>query len=178
MRVEYTGRQIEVTPAIQKFTEDHLKKIRKLLGESIEVHAILTVEKYRHIAEINLKSTSFKLNGLEETNDMYSSINAVLVRIERQALKAKDRKIAKKRKLSSGNSGRPLGVIERNRDNPEQPRIIRSESYAPKPMTVEEAVLEVTSSKSDFLVFRDAESDKVSVVYKRKDGNFGLIEPS
>ena len=112
MRVEYTGRQIEVTPAIQKFTEDHLKKIRKLLGESIEVHAILTVEKYRHIAEINLKSTSFKLNGLEETNDMYSSINAVLEKIERQALKAKDRKIAKKRKSSSGNSGRPLGVIE------------------------------------------------------------------
>jgi hypothetical protein len=65
MRVEYTGRQIEVTPAIQKFTEDHLKKIRKLLV-ALEVHAILTVEKYRHIAEINLKSTSFKLNGLEE----------------------------------------------------------------------------------------------------------------
>ncbi len=177
MRVEYTGRQIEVTPAIQKFTEDHLKKIRKLLGESIEVHAILTVEKYRHIAEINLKSTSFKLNGLEETNDMYSSINAVLEKIERQALKAKDRKIAKKRKISSGNTGRPSGVIEGSRANPEQPRIIRSESYAPKPMTVEEAVLEVTSSKCDFLVFRNAESDKVSVVYKRKDGNFGLIEP-
>ena len=176
MRVEYTGRQIEVTPAIQKFTEDRLKKIKKLLGESIEVHAILTVEKYRHIAEINLKSTSFKLNGLEETNDMYSSINAVLEKIERQALKAKERKIAKKRN-TSGNSGRPLGIIEPSHVNPEQPRIIRSESYAAKPMTVEEAVLEVTGSKSDFLVFRNAESDKVSVVYRRKDGNFGLIEP-
>jgi putative sigma-54 modulation protein len=177
MRVEYTGRQIEVTPAIQKFTADRLKKIKKLLGESIEVHAILTVEKYRHIAEINLKSTSFKLNGLEETNDMYTSINAVLEKIERQALKAKDRMIAKKRKSSSGNMGHPLGVIEPSQTNPEQPRIIRSESYAAKPMTVEEAVLEVTGSKSDFLVFRNAESDKVSVVYRRKDGNFGLIEP-
>ena len=177
MRVEYTGRQIEVTPAIQKFTEDHLKKIRKLLGESIEVHAILTVEKYRHIAEINLKSTSFKLNGLEETNDMYSSINAVLDKIERQALKAKDRMIGKKRKTSSGNSGRSLVPVETVRVHPEPPRIIRTESSAAKPMTVEEAVLEVTSSKSDFLVFRNAESDKVSVVYRRKDGNFGLIEP-
>ena len=177
MRVEYTGRQIEVTPAIQKFTEGHLKKIRKLLGESIEVHAILTVEKYRHIAEINLKSRSFKLNGVEETNDMYSSINAVLEKIERQALKAKDRKIAKKRKTSAANSERSLAVPESGRANPDHPRIIRTESHAAKPMTVEEAVLEVTNSKIDFLVFRNAESEKVSVVYRRKDGNFGLIEP-
>jgi putative sigma-54 modulation protein len=177
MRVEYTGRQIEVTPSIQKFTEDHLKKIRKLLGESIEVHAILTVEKYRHVAEINLKSRSFKFNGVEETNDMYSSINAVLEKIERQALKAKERKIAKKRKTPSGNSNRTLGGLEAARSHADQPRVIRTESYAPKPMTVEEAVLEVTNSKSDFLVFRNAESEKVSVVYKRRDGNFGLIEP-
>ena len=83
---------------------------------------------------------------------MYSSINAVLEKIERQALKAKERKITKKRN-TSGNSGRPLGIIEPSHVNPEQPRIIRSESYAAKPMTVEEAVLEVTGSKSDFLVF-------------------------
>ena len=149
MRVEYTGRQMEVTPAIQKFTEDRLKKIKKLLGESIEVHAILTVEKYRHIAEINLKSTSFKLNGLEETNDMYSSINAVLEKIERQALKAKERKIAKKRNSSSGNSGRLVGVIEPSRANPEHP----SESYAAKPMTVEEAVLRSPAQKVSFWFF-------------------------
>ncbi|MBM3802876.1 MAG: ribosome-associated translation inhibitor RaiA [Acidimicrobiia bacterium] len=98
MKVDYTGRQIEVTPAIEKFTEAHLKKIRKILGEMIEVHVILTVEKYRHIAEINLKSRSFKINGIEETHDMYASINAVLEKIERQALKHKGKKIDKKRK--------------------------------------------------------------------------------
>jgi putative sigma-54 modulation protein len=178
MKVEYTGRQIDVTPAIQKFTEDHLKKIRKILGEMIEVHVILTVEKYRHIAEINLKSRSFKFNGIEETHDMYTSINAVLEKIERQAIKHKGKKIAKKRKPSAA----PLIAGARSRGEPlpsnsDGPRVIRSRSFAAKPMTVEEAVLEVTTSQSEFLVFRNSESERVSVVYRRKDGNFGLIEP-
>ncbi|PYV93320.1 MAG: ribosome-associated translation inhibitor RaiA [Acidobacteria bacterium] len=178
MKVEYTGRQIEITPAIKRFTEDHLRKIRKILGEMIEVHVILTVEKYRHIAEINLKSRTFKINGIEETHDMYTSINAVLEKIERQALKHKGKKIAKKRKPGSG---LPAVIssfaVEPTRGNSETPRVIKSRSFAAKPMTVEEAVQEVTSSRSEFIVFRNAESERVSVVYRRKDGNFGLIEP-
>lgn len=178
MKVDYTGRQIEVTPAIQKFTEDHLKKIRKILGEMIEVHVILTVEKYRHIAEINLKSRSFKFNGVEETHDMYTSINAVLEKIERQAIKHKGKKIAKKRKPAST----PVLAGTRLRGdsspvNSDTPRVIKSRSFAAKPMTVEEAVHEVAASQSEFLVFRNSESERVSVVYRRKDGNFGLIEP-
>ncbi|MFN8008479.1 MAG: ribosome-associated translation inhibitor RaiA [Terriglobia bacterium] len=177
MRVEYTGRQIEVTPAIQKFTEDHLQKIRKILGESIEVHVILTVEKYRHIAEMNLKSNSFSLNGLEETNDMYSSINTVLEKLERQALKTKRPPDCQEEKGKFGRKFAHGDSPEGNRAHADPPRIIKSESYAAKPMTVEEAAMEVSNSKTDFLVFRNAESDKVSVVYRRKDGNFGLIEP-
>jgi putative sigma-54 modulation protein len=178
MKVEYTGRQIEITPAIRRFTEDHLKKIRKILGEMIEVHAILTVEKYRHTAEINLTSRTFKINGIEETHDMYSSINSVLEKIERQALKHKGKKIARKRKpveslapSVSAHSGEASPV------SAESPRVIKTRSFAAKPMTVEEAVHEVSGSKNDFIVFRNAESEQVNVVYRRKDGNFGLIEP-
>jgi ribosome hibernation promoting factor len=177
MQVDYTGRQIDVTPALQKFTEDHLRKIRKILGEMIEVHVILTVEKYRHIAEVNLKSRSFKINGVEETSDMYTSINAVLEKIQRQAIKHKGKKIAKKRKKAVAAAiglTRPSG--EMLPPSPEMPRVIKSRSFAAKPMTIEEAVHEVTTSRSEFLVFRNCESEKVSVVYRRKDGNFGLIE--
>ena len=178
MHVEYTGRQIEITPAIKRFTEDHLKKIRKILGEMIQVHVILTVEKYRHIAEINLKSRSFKINGIEETHDMYTSITAVLDKIERQALKHKGKTITKKRK-SVPSSARIMSALgeEPVRANSGPPRVIKSKSFAAKPMTIEEAVEEVNSSNSEFIVFRNAESERVSVVYKRKDGNFGLIEP-
>ncbi len=175
MKVEYTGRQIEVTPSIQEFTEDHLKKIRKVLGEMIEVHVILTVEKYRHIAEINLKSRTFKINGIEETHDMYTSIDAVLEKIERQALKHKGKKIDKKRKTFP-----PIAAgvpVDSTGGNSEPPKVIRTESFAAKPMTVEEAVHEVDTSNSEFIVFRNSESERVSVVYRRRDGNFGLIEP-
>ena len=177
MQVEYTGRQVEITPAIKEFTENHLRKIRKILGEAIDVHVILTVEKYRHIAEINLKSRSFKFNGLEETHDMYSSINAVLEKIERQALKHKGKKIAKKRKVAASSAPLSLGEThEVEVANAATPRVIRMRAVAPKPMTVEEAVLEVSQTKSEFLIFRNTESERVSVVYRRKDGNFSLIE--
>jgi len=174
MKVEYTGRQIEVTPAIQEFTEEHLKKIRKILGEMIEVHVILTVEKYRHSAEINLKSRTFKINGIEETHDMYTSINAVLEKIERQALKHKGKKIDKKRKSTATVQAARAEAVS---GNSEARQVIRSSSFAAKPMTVEEAVQEVDTSNSEFIVFRNAESERVSVVYRRRDGNFGLIEP-
>jgi putative sigma-54 modulation protein len=177
MKVEYTGRQIEITPAIRKFTEDHLKKIRKVLGEMIEVHVILTVEKYRHTAEINLKSRTFKINGIEETHDMYSSINSVLEKIERQALKHKGKKIARKRKPVDSLTVASAYSVEESSGNVNSPRVIKSKSFAAKPMTVEEAVHEVSSSKNEFIVFRNAESEQVNVVYRRKDGNFGLIEP-
>jgi ribosome hibernation promoting factor len=177
MQVEYTGRQIEITPAIRKFTEDHLKKIRKILGEAIEVHAILTVEKYRHTAEINLKSRTFKINGLEETHDMYTSIDSVLEKIERQALKHKGKKIAKKRKPANALSAEIPAAGEPSSGPTEAPRVIKTKSFAAKPMTVEEAVQEVSSSKNEFIVFRNAESERVNVVYRRRDGNFGLIEP-
>ncbi|MEW5979197.1 MAG: ribosome-associated translation inhibitor RaiA [Acidobacteriota bacterium] len=178
MKVDYTGRQIEITPAIRTFTEAHLRKIRKILGEIIEVHVILTVQKHRHIAEVNLKSRTFKINGIEQTHDMYASITAVLDKIERQALKHKEKKIARKRK--AGNSSLrnlPVSPLLETKATSEPPRIIRSRSFAAKPMTVEEAVQEVTGSQNEFLVFRNAESERISVVYRRRDGNFGLIEP-
>jgi putative sigma-54 modulation protein len=176
MRVEFTGRQIEITPAIREFTENRLCKIRKILGEMIDVHVILTVEKYRHVAEINLKSRSFKFNGAEETHDMYTSINAVLEKIERQSVKHKGKHMARKRKSAPPAAPLPVEASESAASN-SAPKVIKTRSLAPKPMTVEEAVEEVTSSKSEFLVFRNSDSERISVVYKRKDGNFGLIEP-
>lgn len=174
MRVAYTGRNIEVTSELREFTEGHLKKIFKILGETIHVHMTLTVQKHRQIAEIHLHSRSLDINGLEETNDMYASINAVLEKAERQALKHKGKKIARKRHPAS----RPTANSpSSNRPASQAPRVIKSTSFTAKPMTVEEAVQEVSGANGNFLVFRNAESENVSVVYKRKDGNFGLIEP-
>ena len=175
MRVAYTGRNIEVTSALRDFTEGHLGKIRKILGEAIQVHMTLTVQKHRQIAEVHLHSRSLDINGLEETNDMYASINAVLEKAERQALKHKGKKITRKRHPTSRPASTPPG--RPNRAPSGVPRVIKSTSFTAKPMTVEEAVREVDGANGNFLVFRNAESEKVSVLYKRKDGHFGLIEP-
>lgn len=175
MQVAYTGRNIEVTSALRDFTEGHLRKIRKILGEAIHVHVTLTVQKHRQIAEVHLHSRSLDINGLEETNDMYASINAVLDKAERQALKHKGKKITRKRHPASRPASTPS--ISPNRPPSGVPRVIKSTSFAAKPMTIEEAVQEVSGSNGNFLVFRNADSAKISVVYKRKDGNFGLIEP-
>lgn len=175
MQVAYTGRNIEVTSALRDFTEEHLRKIRKILGEAIHVHMTLTVQKHRQIAEVHLHSRSLDINGLEETNDMYASITAVLEKAERQALKHKGKKITRKRHPGSRPASTPS--TSPNRPPSGVPRVIKSTSFADKPMTVEEAVQEVNGSNDNFLVFRNADSEKVSVVYKRKDGNFGLIEP-
>ncbi len=179
MEVEYTGRQIEITPAIRRFTEKHLKKIRKILGETISVDTILTVEKRRHVAEIHLKSRNFKVHGLEVTGDMYNSITAVLDKIERQALRHKEKHVAQKRKTSeSVRIQIPPALAGEPAEVPASPlRIVRSSVNAIKPMTLDEAAEQVVRSTHGFMVFRNAESDRLSVIYQRKDGNLGLVEP-
>jgi putative sigma-54 modulation protein len=179
MQVEYTGRQIEITPAIKKFTEKHLRKIRKILGETIEVDTILTVEKHRHIAEIHLKSRNFKVHGVEATGDMYNSITAVLDKIERQALRHKEKYVAKKRKTSETVRVQfPAPLLSDSSEEMDfPPRIVRSAVNAMKPMTLEEAAEQVGRTAHGFMVFRNADSDRIAILYKRKDGNLGLVEP-
>jgi putative sigma-54 modulation protein len=184
MTIEITGRKIEVTPALRSFTEKKLKKLDRLLDGITEAHVILTVEKHRHTAEILVKSRLARLSGSETTNDLYASIGNVLEKIERQAKKLKDKHSWGKKRVKG------VATIRAPRPEPEpepegeqgrrvqaSPRLIRSRRYAVKPMTVDEAVLQVQDSKDSFLVFRDAVSQRVGVIYRRADGNFGLIEP-
>jgi len=186
MTIEITGRKIEVTPALRSFTEKKLKKLDRLVDGINEAHVILTVEKHRHTAEILVKSRLARLSGSETTNDLYASIGNVLEKIERQAKKLKDKYSWGKKRVKG------VATIRSPRPEPEpefeaegeparraqaSPRLIRSRRYAVKPMTVDEALLQVQDSRDSFLVFRDAVSQRVGVIYRRQDGNFGLIEP-
>jgi putative sigma-54 modulation protein len=178
MQIDYTGRQMEITPAIKKHTEEHLSKLKRILGDQIKAHVILTVEKHRHIAEINVKARHLSWVGLHETTDMYSSILGAIEKIEKQAKKTKAKRNGSKRRADS------LAHVTMNVLNQESgtPRgdgvsIVKTRKFAVKPMSVEEAVQEVQESQDEFLVFRNAESDSVNVIYRRSDGHFGLIEP-
>jgi putative sigma-54 modulation protein len=98
MQVHITGRQVAITPALRKFAEEKLKKVEKILGGPIEAHVVLAVEKRRHHAEIQVKSRNALLSGAEETGDLYASIGDVVEKLERQALKHKEKLTGRKKR--------------------------------------------------------------------------------
>ncbi|MEW6732640.1 MAG: ribosome-associated translation inhibitor RaiA [Acidobacteriota bacterium] len=178
MKVEFTGRHVDVSSAIRRHTKDQLEKIEKVFDfDSLgKAHIILEVEKHRHRAEIVFRWRDQELTGKAETDDMYTAITQAADRLERQALKLKGKKTTRKRHTQSAAQLAP-SPLPPLAPLPSEPRIIRSRRYAIKPLTPEEAASVVSESIDQFLVFRDAETDRIGVIYKRKDGNFGLIEP-
>ena len=178
MKFEYTGRHVEVSPAIRRHVEDHFKKLDHVFnGDStLSTHVIIDVEKNRQIGEIIVFWRDHTLTAKDINNDMYMALTRAMAKIEKQAVKLKKKIID--RKQGGKSVGRvapePDGAIEAT---PRPARIIPARRYAVKPMTAEEASLRLSDEQDQFLVFRDADTQRLGVIYKRKDGNYGLIEP-
>src|SRR6266496_2095991 len=175
MSVDITGRHIEITEPLRKFTTDRLERLRGIMDEILEVHFILTVEKHqRHIAELNIKTLRYFYHCEEVSTDMYTSIAAVIDKIEKQILRDKQRKVARKRHNNNhkGEVITTMSVVEVEELLGERlPRIIRNHEVAAKPMSVDDAAIQIGDSEQDFLVFRNGDTERLNVVYKRKDGN-------
>jgi len=178
MKFIFTGRHFEITKAIKEFTLEKLKAHLKFMDDIIDVHVILAVEKYRHIAEITVRGKKVKFSGKQETLDMYSSITAVLEKIEKQAKKRKEKFTARKKKRM-GAECEDVSVHphdESARDDEAVPNIVMAQRQEAKPMTVEEAVLQMENSRKELLVFKNFRSRKVNVLYRRRNGDLTLIE--
>lgn len=176
MKYEYTGRHIEVTPALRSHVENHFKKLNHLFdGNNANAHVIIEVEKGRHRSEIIVKWRDHVLSADSTVSDMYQSLTKTIDKIGKQALKLKTKVIDKHHKAKK------ITVLATPKDEvapePGSPKIIQVKSYRVKPMTDEEAVISLNGDENQFVVFRDAETERISVIYKRKDGNFGLIQP-
>jgi len=186
MNLDITGRHIDITPALREFAEEKLRKLEKLLDGPLEIHVVLGVEKHRHMAEIQVKSRTAVLSGTQETGDLYASIGEVADKLERQALKHKEKMRGRKHRPSprdpdvaaamEATAAAEAEPKEKGYEEPLPPRIRRSQRYSLKPLTVEDAVLSLESSGDELVLFRDSRTDRVSVVYRRKDGDFGLVE--
>jgi putative sigma-54 modulation protein len=179
MNVEITGRHVVITPAIRTYVLKRLRKFTRILGEDISFHVIIDVEKERQTAEVLLKSKLLDLTGTGVTDDMYSSIMRAIEKLERQALKHKSKIIEGKRQRAKAKSvANKLGVAEASARVLAQKRNgIQEEEAQRKPMVVEEALLELNHSDYPFVVFRNADSGAVNILYRRKDGTLGLIHP-
>ncbi len=177
MEFEYTGRHVVVSPGIRKHVEEHFKKLAHIFNDSTATtHVIIDVEKNRHIGEVVVYWREHTLTAKVVNADMYMALTAAIGKIEKQALKLKNKIIGRKQgaKRAAAVAPDPDGRLEAS---PRPPRIIAARRYTVKPMTAEEAALRLTSEADQFVVFRDADTERLGVLYKRSDGNFGLIEP-
>ncbi|MBC7929310.1 MAG: ribosome-associated translation inhibitor RaiA [Rubrivivax sp.] len=184
MNFEYTGRHVVVTPAIRTHVEEHFGKIDHLFPNSTtaRAHVIIDVIKNRHNAEILLHWRDHTLTAKDTNADMYQALTRCIAKIEKQAVKLKKKIIERKQSATPLSAlapePEPADVLAADAErNARQPRIIAARRYPVKPMTPEEAAMTLAEDSNQFVVFRDADTSRLSVLYKRKDGNFGLIQP-
>jgi putative sigma-54 modulation protein len=194
--VRLTGRHVTITPAIHDYVNRKLESLHLDYPKIIEAHVILEVEKYRHSAEVILVcSNHITIEACEETNDMYAAIDAAVDKICRQMRKYKTRLMKKHRPrhdivhhleehvlepepvLLNGNGDRN-GNGESDHEEGAHHPVVRTERHPVKPMFIDEAVLQLEMSTRQFIVFMNARSSRVNVLYRRKSGEFGLIDPS
>lgn len=176
MKFEYTGRHIDVTPALKSHVEQHFDRIKHLFdGKTAKAHVIIEVERGRHRSEIVVKWRNDVMTANAKSPDMYQSLSQTIDKIEKQALKLKNKVIDKSHKAKKTSEVAPK--VDDVKPTPTGPRIIAARRYAVKPLTEEEAVMQLVEEENQFLVFRNADNERVSVIYKRKDGNYGLIQP-
>ncbi len=182
MQITVTGRHFEISDPLRQHIETKIRKLTRYLDGITDVSVVLSVEKHRHIAEMNLliKGKS-PIRGVEETHDMYLSVDTALDKIERQIRRYKDKGTDRKGRTNIIKEGSDIIAPEAIEEEPpvsrEQPRVIRSQKLAVKPMSVDEAAMQMSLSHNDFLAFLNSETNQMNVIYKRRDGNYGLIEP-
>jgi putative sigma-54 modulation protein len=181
MQILVTFRHVEPTPALKAYAEEKLEHVKKYLRRPVDAHVILSVSKERHVAEITLNADHVKMVAEETTHDLYSAIDLAIDKLEHQAQRLHERR----RHHKGGTNARDLdasqvmtSVLAADRRGPGgAPEVIRTQRVPAKPMSVEEAVAELAASTDEFLVFTNASSERLAVLYRRKDGNYGLIEP-
>ena len=189
MDFEYTGRHIDVTPALRAHVEEHFGKIGNLFegATTARAHVVIDVVKNRHIAEILFHWREHTLTAKDTNADMYQALTRCIDKIEKQALKLKKKIIDRRQEAMPTSAVAPdtspdaaaVAAAEAAPENAErrQGRIIAARRYKVKLMTAEEAVMSLAEDGDQFVVFRDSDTDRLSVLYKRKDGNYGLIQP-
>jgi len=191
VQLNITFRNLDASDALKEYAREKIERVHKYLDRAGEAHVVLSLERHLHHADITLHSGSFILRGREKSEDMYASIDLAMDKIERQLRRYKEKlkhhhgreRVHHRQEMLNHFKVR-YDVVEVQ--DPERaaaqgtqgPRIIRTNEFLAKPMTVDEAVMQMDLMNNDFLVFTNAVSREMNVVYRRRDGHYGLIEAS
>ncbi|HAO21876.1 MAG TPA: ribosome-associated translation inhibitor RaiA [Desulfobacteraceae bacterium] len=175
MHTSVTFKNIDPSDHLKSYISEKLNRFDRFLDSAAEAGVVLSVEKHRHIAEVRISGGKISINGEEETNDMYSAIDMVLDKLEKQIKKNKQ-KIRDHRSPGKA-SVKDMGS-ETAEEREERARQIKIKNIEYKPMDIEEAMMQMDLIRDNFLVFANSKTDRVNVIYRRKDGNYGLIQPN
>jgi putative sigma-54 modulation protein len=174
MKFIVSGKNIEVTDALRNRVISKMEKLSKFFQPDTEAHITMSVEKNRQIVEVTIRFNGVVIRGEVSESDMYTSIDKVVDIVEKQILRNKTRL---EKKLHMGTFKMDAGEFPNNIKEETEFKVVRSKKFPIKPMAVEEAILQMNLTGHEFFVFSNASTKEVNVVYKRKDGNYGLIEP-
>ncbi|MBN2105928.1 MAG: ribosome-associated translation inhibitor RaiA [Deltaproteobacteria bacterium] len=174
MEITVTFRHLEPSDALKDYAMDKVSRIEKYLGNITEVHIILSHEKRAHIAEVIVHANRAKITAKEKHEDnMYASIDLVVDKIERQVKKHKDKITSHKEHKKALHNVFSADQLTASREQ----SIVKSESISIKTMSVDTALVHIGQNDDEFFVFKNIDTDNVNVLYKRRNGDFGLIEP-
>ncbi|MBW1807509.1 MAG: ribosome-associated translation inhibitor RaiA [Deltaproteobacteria bacterium] len=176
MQISVTFRNMKPSEALKKYVAEKTERLKKYFSRPADVHVVLAKHKYRSRAEIKVSHSGQVMKGEENTEDMYSSIDLALDKVERQVIKNKDKRQARRSTPSVSEITVRHGIVEHEPKDEQRSKIVDTEEFSAKPMSVDEAVMQMELMNNDFLVFLNATSQDVNVIYKRRDGNIGLIE--
>ena len=178
MRITFNFKNFDPSDHLRKYAKDRFGKLAKFMAGTpdAELQVNLEVEKFRHIADIVLTGKNVHISAREDSEDRYSTVDMVWDKLEAQMRKVRDKDKSRRR---GGNDGANAGDVSFDEEavGQRKPNIQKTDDFSPKPMVVEEAAMQLENSDNEFLVFLNAESERVNVIYRRKTGDFGLIDP-
>lgn len=178
MRISLTFRNTDGEDWQKEYVDDRLNKIKKYIDRPMDVHAILSVEKFRNVVEVNMTADGLNINAKEEAKDMRLAIDNAIDKIERQLKKHKEKIRGHKTNMTRAEGITVISGETGEIEEEQETKLVETRKVVLKPMSLEEAVMEMDVSKQRFVIYRDSSSENVSLIYRRDDGNYALIETS
>ena len=179
MRIDYVARKVTLNDQVRQLTEKKLAKIKKYFNQILEIRVEVEQERHLYVADLSIKGKDFDVKSTSQDKDLTAAIQDAIDKLEIQARRAKTRLKGRKRQAAEVKEAPAWAeeVLEADSVGSGEPRIVSTTSIPVKPMSIEEAMLQLEELKSDFIVFRNSTNDKVNVLYRRSDKNLGLITP-
>jgi putative sigma-54 modulation protein len=181
MNIALSFRNFEASEHLKRYAKNRFSRLARYFPENdgLELVASFEVEKFRHKAEVVLTGESMHLSAGEESEDMYSTVDLVQDKLEAQVRRVRGRELEKRRRKGGSVRWEALAFSDSTGEEASagEPVIVDSDNYEPKPMMVEEAAMQLATLKYEFLVFLNAETERINVIYRRKNGDFGLVDP-